>query len=336
MRFTLHLIVAVIFLNNPTFARDQVKAVGSSTVFPFIASASEEFSRRTSNRAPIIEATGTGGGFKIFCQGIGSAYPDLSNASRPIKASEVNLCAKNGVNNIAEIQIGFDGIIIANKINHHKFNLSRTELFLALAKNVPINGRLVKNPYHYWSDINPNLPKQKIYVYGPPPTSGTRDAFVELVMHKSCDKFNEFKTQYPDKKKRHKICSIIREDDKYAEAGENDNIVINKLNNNPNALGIFGYSFLEENLDKVQAAKIDNFSASFDNISTGQYPISRSLFVYVKTDNYLATNSLQAFIEELISENAIGEFGYLTEKGLIPLQKNELIETQERIKASFL
>ncbi len=335
MRLLFSFFTIVILSIEPAMSRSQVKAVGSSTVFPFITAAAEEFSYISDYRAPIVEATGTGGGFKIFCQGIGIGYADIANASRPIKDSEVKLCAENGVKNLAEIKIGYDGIIIANKIGNKKFNLTKKELFLALAKNVPIDGKLVKNPYQKWSDINAKLPDQKIYIYGPPPTSGTRDAFVELVMHDICDKFSEFKTQYPDKKKRHKICSIFREDDKYAEAGENDNIVINKLNSNQNALGIFGFSFLEENLDKVQAAKIDNYAASFENISAGIYPISRSLFVYVKTDHYNLITSLKPFVRELISTNAIGEFGYLTEKGLIPLQAKELAALQNKLNKSL-
>ena len=327
--------LVIITAQSHAYSRNQVKAVGSSTVFPFVTTASEVFSSKSSHKAPIIESTGTGGGFKIFCQGKGVSFPDLSNASRPIKDSEKKLCASNGINDITEIKIGYDGIIIANNINKPAFKLTRKDIFLALAKNVPVNGKIVANPYNKWSDINPKLPNQKIYVYGPPPTSGTRDAFVELVMHKACDKFAEFKGQYPDKKTRHKACSIIREDGKYAEAGENDNIIINKLDNNQEALGIFGFSFLEENASKIHPATVDGQEATFENISSGVYPISRSLFVYVKTAHYNQVSSLKPFIKELISDDAIGEFVYLTEKGLIPLKNSELAEVQKSVRAGF-
>lgn len=330
MRFIL-ITLCLLAINHNSFARKQVKIVGSSTVFPFVTSAAEEFGSREKYRTPIVEATGTGGGIKIFCQGIGKNFPDIANASRKIKAKEIELCKKNNISKITELKIGYDGIIIANKLGETNFNLSKKELFLALAKEIPQNGKLIKNPYNYWNEINPKLPKQKIYIYGPPPTSGTRDAFNELVMQASCMNIAEFKTKYPDKKQRKKSCSILREDNKYAQAGENDNIVIQKLVNNNIALGIFGYSFLEDNIHLIQAAKIDNYKPEFKNITSGKYPISRSLFVYVKNKHYELIESLKPFVKELTSEDAIGQYGYLTEKGLIPLNEQELKFYQSKI-----
>jgi phosphate transport system substrate-binding protein len=330
MRFILITLFLFTLIHN-SYARKQVKIVGSSTVFPFVTAAAEEFGSRQKYKTPIVEATGTGGGIKIFCQGIGANFPDIANASRQIKQKEIEICQQNNITKITEIKIGYDGIIIANKIGGKNFNLSKHDLFLALAKKIPRNGKLISNPYNSWHEINPKLPKQKIYIYGPPPTSGTRDAFNELVMQEVCLNITEFKEAYPDKKERKQSCSIFRDDNKYAQAGENDNIVIQKLVNNQHALGIFGYSFLEDNSHLIQAAKIDNFKPEFKNITSGKYPISRSLFIYVKDKHYEFIESLKPFIKELTSEDAIGEYGYLTEKGLIPLAKKELEYYQKRI-----
>ena len=306
-------------------AREQIRAVGSSTVYPFITAAAEEFGDKTDYKTPIIEATGTGGGLKIFCSGIGAKTPDLSNASRPIKKSERELCAKNGVTGITEIKLGFDGIVLANSKDSADFNLTKKQIFLALAKYVPSNGYLILNPYKKWSDIDAKLPNKDIAVYGPPPTSGTRDAFLELVMQKTCvKKLPEFKVKYADIKARKKACSVLREDGGYIDAGENDNVIVHKLAKNKNALGIFGYSYLEENAAKVKAAKISGVKATFDNISSGEYPISRSLFVYVKDDHFNKVSSLKSFVKELISEDAVGDDGYLSAIGLIPLNEQEL------------
>lgn len=320
---------------NISYARSQVKGVGSSTVFPFVTTVAEEFGRNSSYKTPIIESTGTGGGFKLFCKGIGSNHPDISNASRPIKASEIAICKKNGITAIGEIKIGYDGIVIANSKKSQIFKLTTKQLFLGLAKQIPQNGKLVNNPYSKWSDIDKSLPQYDISVYGPPSTSGTRDAFVELVMQESCVKLPEFISAYPSKKTRKQACSLIREDGIYLEAGENDNFVVQKLNLNKKALGIFGYSFLENNMDSVQGAIIDNHQPTFENISAGLYPISRSLFVYVKEQHYNKVSSLKDFVTELVSDNAIGEDGYLTYKGLIPLPSKELVEVQHNISSNL-
>jgi phosphate transport system substrate-binding protein len=325
------IIIANLLLIGNLHARDQIRAAGSSTVFPFITIAAEEFGRNSKYKTPIIEATGTGGGFKLFCSGVGTKFTDISNASREIKASEVKLCSKNGVKEITEIKLGFDGIVLANTNQSKKYRLTTKEIFLALAKDIPANGKIIKNKYNKWSDINPNLPNVAIQIYGPPPTSGTRDAFVELVMQKSCVKLPEFVKAYPNKKQRKKICSLIREDGKFIEAGENDNIIVQKLLKNPNALGLFGYSFLEQNSDNVQGSIVNNVEPTFENIADGAYPISRSLFIYIKNAHYKIVKGLREFAREIVSEESMGEEGYLVMRGLIPLSEEEFAEMHQRV-----
>lgn len=329
--------VAVLALTtaNIAEARDQIRAVGSSTVYPFITAAAEAFGNKGEYRTPIVESTGTGGGFKLFCTGVGADHPDISNASRAIKTSEKDMCSANGIKNVIELKIGYDGIVLANHKDATRFNISREQIFMALAKQIPAtDGKLVDNPHMKWSDVDPALPNTKIEVYGPPPTSGTRDAFVELVMEKPCVGIDAFKAVYEDKKARKKACHLIREDGAYIEAGENDNLIIQKLVANRNALGIFGYSFLDQNLNMVQGSKVEGIEPNFDNISSGDYKVSRPLFVYIKGDHIGKIPGIQAFMEELVSEDAIGEDGYLPEKGLIPLSEDELVSAQERINSA--
>jgi phosphate transport system substrate-binding protein len=314
-------------------ARDQIRAVGSSTVFPFVSAAAEEFGKLTDFKTPIIESTGTGGGFKLFCEGLGEARPDIANASRPIKPSEKELCSKNNVTDIAELRIGYDGIVIAKKKLSQALHLTREQLFLALAKQVPVNGKLTPNPYHLWSDIDSSLPKTKIEVYGPPPTSGTRDAFVELAMEHACKAHPEFELAYPDAEKRKKQCHLLREDGGFIDAGENDNIIVQKLMGNPDALGIFGYSFLLENVSLVQATPIEGVLPDFDTIAKGTYPVARSLYVYVKKQHIPFVPGIKEFMQELTSPEAMGEDGYLPDAGLIPLLPNEQAEVQKEVNA---
>lgn len=301
--------------------RDHLNAVGSSTVYPFFTIVSEEFGALTDYKTPVVEATGTGGGFKLFCSGIGSQYPDFANASRAIKSSERDLCAQNGVTDITEIKIGYDGIVLANTVKSDQLTLTKQHIFLALAKHIPQQGKLVTNPYQKWSDIDPSLPENAIEVYGPPSTSGTRDAFAELVLEKFCVDHDVFISAHPDKKDRKKICHQVREDGPFIESGENDNLIIQKLVHNETALGIFGFSFLEENRSKVQGSIIEGVSPSFEHIADGSYKISRPLYVYAKDAHKDIIPGMEAFIEELTSDNAIGQEGYLVFKGLIPIPK---------------
>ena len=315
-------------------AREQIRIVGSSTVFPFISATAEEFANTTKYKSPIVESTGTGGGIKLFCSGIGDKYPDFANASRDMKKSEFELCKKNGVTKIAEIKIGYDGIVIANSQKALPISLNKEQIFLGLAKRIEQNGVLIKNPNKTWSDVHPLLPDVEIRVYGPPPTSGTRDAFVELVMHEACGLFPAFKDTFKDKKEYKKECGMMREDGYFIEAGENDNLIIQKLVANPNSLGIFGFSFLEQNEDKVRGNKVDGIEPTFENIASELYGISRSLFVYVKKQHYETIAGMEEFVELLLSEEAIGLEGFLTYKGLIPMSNDEREDLVKRI-ASF-
>jgi phosphate transport system substrate-binding protein len=295
-------------------ARDQIRIVGSSTVFPFSTAVAEQFGKTSSFATPVIESTGTGGGMKLFCAGVGESHPDMTNASRRMKKSEFEACTKNGIG-ITEVKVGFDGIVIANSKAGPDISLTLPQVFQALAKEVPMNGKLVANPFKMWSDIDPALPKTKIEVLGPPPTSGTRDAFVEIAMEGGCKKLAGAKELGLKKK----ACHVIREDGAFIEAGENDNLIVQKLEANPAAFGIFGFSFLDQNSDKVKGAKVNGTSPEFEEIAAGNYPISRSLFFYVKKQHVGVIPGIKEFVAEFTSEKAWGPEGYLADKGLIPL-----------------
>ncbi|MFQ5415521.1 MAG: PstS family phosphate ABC transporter substrate-binding protein [Myxococcota bacterium] len=304
----------------PASARDQIRIVGSSTVFPFAAAVAEEFGRSTSFKTPIIESTGSGGGFKLFCAGVGVEHPDITNASRRIKQSEIERCATNGVAEITEVQVGYDGIVIANSRRAGKPTLSLRQIFLALAKEVPAtNGDLIPNPNKTWKDVDASLPDVEIEVLGPPPTSGTRDAFGELALEGGCQTFPEIAALKALDKSRYKeICRSIREDGAYIEAGENDNLIVKKLEANESAMGVFGYSFLDQNSDVIQGSSVDGVDPTFENISSGRYPLSRSLYFYVKNAHVGSIPGIREFLTEFTSEKTFGDFGYLTDKGLIP------------------
>lgn len=302
-------------------ARDYISMVGSSTVYPFATAVAEAFGKG-SFKTPKVESTGTGGGFKLFCAGVGVQHPDISNASRAIKKSELETCAKNGVTEIVEINIGFDGIVVASSKKNKPMPLTVKDLWLALAKEVPdpATGKLMANHFKTWKDVNAALPANKIEVLGPPPTSGTRDAFVELVMDKGCKEFDAVKElEKSDEKKAKAVCQTVREDGAYIEAGENDNLIVQKLVANPNALGIFGYSFLEENLDKIQGETINGIAPTFETIADGKYPVARPLFFYVKKAHVGVIPGIKEYIAEFTSDKAMGDEGYLSTKGLIPL-----------------
>ncbi len=299
-------------------ARDQIRIVGSSTVFPFSAAVAERFGRKTDFKTPVVERTGTGGGMKLFCAGVGEGYPDITNASRRIKESEFAKCADNGVT-MTEVKIGFDGIVLANSWEAKALELTLAQIFLALAQRVPVDGKLAANPYTRWSDIDPSLPDTRIEVLGPPPTSGTRDAFVEIAIEGGCAAIESAKALGLTQS----ACHIIREDGAFIEAGENDNLIVQKLVANPDAVGIFGYGFLDQNFDRVQGAVIDGIEAEFENIASGDYPIARSLYVYVKNEHMSVVSGLREFVGELTSEGAWGPDGYLVDKGLIPLSDGE-------------
>lgn len=302
-------------------ARDQIRIVGSSTVYPFSTRVAEEFGKTTSFKTPVIESTGTGGGFKLFCSGVGVETPDISNASRAIKKSEVEACATNGVTEITEVKIGYDGIVLANSKASPKMDITLEQIYLALAKDIPDGaGGFKPNSYTKWSEISPSLPDIKIEVLGPPPTSGTRDAFVELAMEGGCNKIPAIADLKKTDENKHKaVCQGIREDGAFIEAGENDVLIVRKLEANPNAFGIFGYSFLDQNQDKIQGSKINGVEDTYDNIASGKYPISRSLYFYVKKAHVGAVPGIKEFVAEFVSDKAFGPEGYLADKGLIAL-----------------
>jgi phosphate transport system substrate-binding protein len=318
MKKTLIALFALGIVSTAAYAEDSIRIVGSSTVYPFTTTVAESFGKSTGMPTPIVESTGTGGGIKMFCDGVGDGTPDAVNASRPMKETEIEMCKKNGVT-ADEIKIGFDAIVLAMSSVDDDVSITSKQIYQALAMYVPVDGKFVENKVEKWNEIDPSLPDKKIEVLGPPPTSGTRDSFTELVLEKECKKAAKeagIELSADDEKK---YCKTIRDDGAYIEAGENDNLIVQKLINNPNALGIFGFSFLEENGSTIKAAKIDGVETSFESVSDGSYPISRPLFIYVKKEHYDTVPGLKEFVEEYQSEKAIGEDGYLVDKGLIPI-----------------
>ena len=310
-----------------TNARDQINVVGSSTVYPFSTVVAENFGNKTGIKVPKIESTGSGGGMKLFCKGLGTGHPDITNASRRIKKNEFNQCKENGID-VVEIKVGYDGIVIANSKKAKLLNLTKRQIFLALAKQVPEGnkegGNLVDNPNKKWSDIDPNLPNKKIEVLGPPPTSGTRDAFNELAIEGGCKTFPKLKAiKKQDKKKYKAICRAVREDGAFIEAGENDNLIVQKLVENENAFGVFGFSFLIENEDKIQGSTVDGMAPTMETIADKSYGVSRPLYFYVKLAHVDVIPGIREFLAEYTSEDSWGPGGYLEERGMIPMPENE-------------
>jgi phosphate transport system substrate-binding protein len=301
-------------------ARDYVWAAGSSTVFPFSTRVAENFAKKTGRKAPKVESLGTGGGFKLFCGGAGEQFPDMANASRPMKKSEYDACRAKGVNDIIELKIGFDGIVVAMDRGAPEYNLKVEHLYLALAQNTLRGGKFVANPYKNWKEIGAGLPSNRILVYGPPPTSGTRDAWVELAVEGGARKFPTIEALHKSDEKAFKAkVDPMRTDGAWVDAGENDNAIVGTLTKTPGALGVFGYSFLEENGDKIKAAAVNGVKPSPQTIASGSYPLSRSLYVYVKKSNIGVTPGLKDFVAEFVSDAATGRGGYLQSRGLIPL-----------------
>jgi phosphate transport system substrate-binding protein len=316
-------------LAGVAYARDQIRVVGSSTVFPYSQAVAEQFANATGSPAPIVESTGTGGGMKIFCQGIGEEHPDLTGASRAMKKSEFEACAAAGVTDVTEIQLGYDGLSIAvSRANDFDWNLTEAQIFQALAAEVEKDGQIVANPYKRWSEIDASLPDAAIQVFGPPPTSGTRDAFVELAMHDGCKAFPAIQALEGDRK--NEVCSRMRQDGPFIEAGENDNLIVQRIEADPTALGIFGYSFLYENGDKLKAVKVEGIEPTFDSIADFSYDIARPIFIYIKNAHRGVIPGMNEFIAEYVSDAALGPDGYLAERGLTPLSDELRKEMQER------
>lgn len=313
-------------------ARDEIRIVGSSTVFPYTQAVAEQFANLTGAPSPIVESTGTGGGMKIFCGGIGETHPDITGASRAMKASEYKLCQEHGVTDITEALIGYDGLSIAiSRSNETDWDLSLGEIFLALAAQVPVDGEWADNPYKTWNEINADLPEVEILAYGPPPTSGTRDAFVELAMHEGCKELDFVKNGDFDKNWVAENCSRMRQDGPFVEAGENDNLIVQRLEADPNSMGIFGYSFLYENLDKLKGVKIEGVEPSTDTIADKSYPVSRPLYFYVKNAHRGVIPNLDEFIAEYMSDDALAIDGYLAERGLVALSDDARTTLQDTV-----
>ncbi len=316
---------ALVLIAAPGIARDQIRIVGSSTVYPFTTAVAEAFGKSSGMKTPVVESTGTGGGMKLFCAGVGEDTPDFTNASRQIKKAEFEDCAKNGVNDIVEIKVGYDGLSLAQSKTAKDMMLTKQQVFRALAKDIPgPDGKMIANPNKMWSDVDPSLPATKIEVLGPPPTSGTRDSFAELVMEvgaASLDPLKQLKKD--DTKAFDKVWKAMREDGAFVEAGENDNLIVQKLQANPDAVGIFGFSFLEENESTLKGIEVDGVAPSYEAIAGGEYKVARPLFVYAKKQHVGQVPGMAEFVAEYVSDKAIGEDGYLAAKGLVALPGDE-------------
>ena len=323
--------VATVALATAAEARDYISIVGSSTVFPYTQAVAENFANENpSYKSPVVESTGTGGGMQIFCQGLGTDHADLTGASRAMKKSEYELCQTNGVEDVTEVLIGYDGLSMAVSRQGQQLDLTKAQIWQALAADVAVDGEIVANPYTNWNEIDPSLPDMKIQVFGPPPTSGTRDAWVELVMEEGCEAFPAVEALEKDAKKA--VCSRMRSDGPFIEAGENDNLIVQRLESDPTAYGIFGYSFLYESQDKLQPVMVGGVTPSFETIETGEYGVSRPLFFYIKNAHRGVIPGLNEFIAEYTSDDAMGAGGYLSERGLIVLSDARRAEVQTAAK----
>ena len=330
MKSIKNIIAVLAILSFATYAqaRDQIKIVGSSTVYPYATVVAEQFGKKGSFKTPVIESTGTGGGMKLFCAGIGINHPDITNASRAIKTKEKALCEKNGVKDIIEVVVGNDGITFSHSVKAPDADFTKEQLWRALAAKVDVDGKLVENPYKKWSDIDASLPNKKIEILIAPPTSGTRDAWNSLVMDKGCSK--AAKSLFGDKAK--KECVKMREDGYAVEAGENDTLIVQKLSANPDAYGFFGYSYLLANKDKIKAAAVNGVKPSLEGIQDYSYPIARPLFFYVKKAHVGVVPGLKEFLVEFTSSKAMGSRGYLTDIGLVPLASDKYKITRTAAK----
>jgi phosphate transport system substrate-binding protein len=315
---------SVMAISAPAYAaRDYVWAAGSSTVFPFSTRVAENYAKKTGKKAPKIESLGTGGGIKLFCGGVGDAFPDIANASRPMKKSEFDACAAKGVKDIVQIKIGFDGIVVATDKEGADYNFKREHLYLGLAATVLRQGKFIPNPYTTWDEIGTGLPGNRINVYGPPPTSGTRDAWIELAIEEGARKFPTADELRSNNEKKFKQLVDPMRKDGWVDAGENDNAIVGTLTKTPGALGVFGWSYLEENMDKIKGASINGVKPTANTIADGSYPLSRSLYIYVKKANIGVTQGLQEYLNEFVSDAATGRGGYLASRGLISLPASQ-------------
>ena len=301
----------------PLKARDKIQIVGSSTVYPFATVVAEKLGKKT-GKTPVIESTGTGGGMKLFCAGLGTGQPDFTNASRAIKSSEKKLCASNGVSDIIEIIVGNDGIAFANSASANRMNFTPRQLWTAMAEHGPKPST--------WKEVDSSLPDMPIRIMAPPPTSGTRDAWNSLIMKTGCKKAGKYDEL--GKKK----CNSFREDVAVEEAGENDTLIVKRLAADPQYFGIFGFSFLDQNRDLIQGSTIKGVEISLDNIKSYKYPISRPLFFYAKKAHVGVIPGMREYMNEFVSDSAVGEYGYLMDRGLVPLETSTLSKVRSNVK----
>jgi len=307
----------------------QIKVVGSSTVYPFTTAVAEEFQRANPGTSVIVESTGTGAGIKLFCSGIGSQHPDLVNASRRMKATEFDSCIQAGVNQVIELPIGIDGLTLISARNGLDLNLTRTDVYRALAGDPYGEG---PNRAQTWRDVNPALPAVRIRVLGPPPTSGTRDSLNELIMEKGCDEDPRMRALKEQDSNRHKdVCTRIREDGAFVEAGENDNLLVQKVSGDPNALGVLGFSFLEANQDRVRPVTIGGVVPTVETISNLSYPGARRLYVYAKGEHIQAKPAIREFIATF--SRLWGPGGILQRRGLVPHGEQDAAAALEQATA---
>lgn len=314
------MILAGLTLAAPAMAGDRIHIVSSSTVAPFVATAAEQFGHGSGFATPVVESLGSGGGLKLFCSSAAEDSPDIAGASRRITEVEIRNCAANGITDITQLTLGYDGIVLANSKARAPFGLSERTLFLAIAKTVPVNGKLVANPYRRWRDIDPALPDQEIMVFGPAPNHGTRDVLAALLMDNVCKSYPEIAAL--DDKARRVACEAMREDGPFIEVTADYTVMLQKLRAEPTAIGLLPFSYLDRNRDKIQAATLDGKLPTYETIYDGSYPLSRPLFVYVKKLHVATTRGLEAFLAELTSDKAAGKDGYLTEIGLVSLPED--------------
>lgn len=327
-KISLYAVAAATMLSIPAMADARsMRAVGSSTVYPFAKAVAERVARANPKLgAPIVESTGTGAGFKLFCAGVGERFPDVSNASRRMKASEAKICAGNGVKDVTEIQVGLDGLALATAKGTGLSGLTQKDIYLALAKTPYGKPQKAKT----WKDVNGKLPAIPIRVYGPPPTSGTRDSLNELMMSPGCETNASMAAMKKANEAKYKaICQGIREDGAFVEAGENDNLIVQKLVGNPNTLGFFGYSFLEENTAKLKGISINGVQPTYATISSFKYPGARPLYIYVKNAHVRAIPAIRAFVAEFTKDSAMGPNGYLKQLGLVAAPNGVRAKSQQ-------
>jgi phosphate transport system substrate-binding protein len=312
-------------------ARTQIRIVGSSTVYPFTTAVAEQFARNNPRfRAPIVESTGTGGGIRLFCSGVGPDTPDAVNASRRMRKSELDMCASNGVDRVIEVKVGFDGLSVAAAKNSPFRALTLQQLYQAVAATLP-NGS--KNNFRTWNQIDKSLPNLPIRVMGPPPTSGTRDSFAELLVEVGCLRFPaNAAVRKADAKKGEERCRKLREDGAFIEAGENDNLIVQRLVADPNLVGVFGYSFYEENRDKLKDIALDGIEADEDSITSFKYPGSRAMYIYIKGQHIGAIPGIREFLGEYSKPSTWGRDGYLEGRGLVPMNARQASEVVEIIR----